>query len=281
MKFFHSLSKTLPALALGCVSLAFLAPAQVAQAAQAQIAEVNGTVSKLAADGRYTQLNAGDSLNVGESISVTALSSARLVFSNGSELMLKENTSVNLASSSQTQTLVELNFGRVDFNVKQLRSGSSFDIESPIGTAAIRGTSGSVELRYNAEREEFLLIVRNNEGAVDIISRYIGEFEYSASRIGEKGFDSGLSNENAEPIPEGHTVIIRLHRDDPRFDALFATYQNFNPTGAENPALADPADPPTFTPDPEDPGVMVVSPETEIPASSSGGSGSSTGTPLF
>jgi hypothetical protein len=266
-------------LALSALS-SHAAPSHAAQLASAKVLQVEGTVSKYSAEGgSSTQLKVGDILVEGDSVSATALSSAILVFSNGSEITVEENTSFNLskleqspfsgnqsyeqlqADPSQSQTLLELNYGELGFHVKKLQAGSTFDIETPLGTAAIRGTQGTVKLFYNAERGEFLLIVANNDGLDDIISRYIGEFEYGRGNIGDKGFDSSVSDAKSEPIPQQHTIVIRLHRGDPLFDDLFNAYENYIPTEPTPGNLPLPT--PIFTPD--DPGVIIVSPEDQGP----------------
>ncbi|NBB79392.1 MAG: hypothetical protein GVY36_08100 [Verrucomicrobia bacterium] len=261
-----------------------------AQLSSAKVLSVEGTVFKYAKDSGNTPLEAGDILVEGDSVSVTALSSARLVFSNGSLITVNENTSFDIAKLTQqpfsgsasyeqlqadpsvSQTLLEINYGRLDFHVKKLRQGSSFDIESPLGTAAIRGTQGSARLFYNAERAEFMFVVENVDGAVDIISRFGGEIEYGSGNIGDKGYDSGLPNDTAEPIPQSHIVIVRLSRGDPLFDDLYRALQNFIPTETPTGTIELPL--PEITP--EDPGVIVVSPEVQSGSGGSEGDGEPT-----
>jgi len=260
-----------------CVLAISALSTHAAQLATAKVIEVTGTVTKYSASGDQTQLKAGDILVQGDAVSATALSSVKLVFSNGSELTVEENTSLNLAkleqdsfSGSQTyeqlqadpsksQTLLELNYGELNGHVKKLSPGSSFKVETPLGTAAIRGTFFSIKLFYNAERGEFLLIVKNIDALVDIISRYIGEFEYGSGSIGDKGYDSGISDDNSEPIPQKHTIVIRLGRGDPFFDDLFNLLQNYIPTDPGPGWIPLPI--PEITPD--DPGVIIVSPEDQ------------------
>jgi hypothetical protein len=248
-----------------------------AQLSSAKVLSVEGTVTKYSKDGGNAPLKTGDILVEGDSVSATALSSALLVFSNGSQITVEENTSFNIAKLSQqpfsgsaayeqlqadpsvSQTLLELNYGQLGFHVKKLRQNSSFDIESPLGTAAIRGTQGFARLFYNAERHEFLFFVKNNDGLVDIISRYAGQIEYGSGNIGDKGYDSGVTDDAAEPIPQAHTVIIRLSRGDPLFDDLYRAMQNFIPTETPQGGLELPM--PELTP--EDEGVIVISPETQ------------------
>jgi hypothetical protein len=261
-----------------------------AQLATAKVIEVTGTVTKYDAAGGQMQLKAGDVLSQGDSISATALSSAELVFSNGSEVTVEENTSLLIAmlqqesfasgqsyeqlqaDPSKSQTLLQLNFGELGFHVKKLQPDSSFNIETPLGTAAVRGTQGLVRLFFNAERGEFVLTVRNFDGRVDIISRYSGSFDYGSGNIGDKGFDSSLSNDSSEQIPQQHTVVIRLNKRDTFFDELFDLDLNFVPTddtedkpiGLTPETDDDDFPAPEITPD--DPGVIVVSPEDQAAA---------------
>lgn len=263
-----------------CVLVISALSAHAAQLATAKVLNVKGTVTKYAASGDQSPLKAGDILSQGDAISATALSSAQLVFSNGSELTVEENTSINIAqleqdsfSGSQTyeqlqadpsksQTLLELNYGKLSGHVKKLSSGSNFMVETPLGTAAIRGTFFKINLFYNAERGEFLLIVENIYGLVDIISRYAGEFEYGNGNVGDKGYDSSVSDSKAESIPPKHKIIIRLHRGNPLFDDLFSLVKNHIPTDPGPGWIPLPV--PEITPD--DPGVIVVSPEDqEVP----------------
>lgn len=248
-----------------------------AQNPSAKVLSVDGTVTKYSQSGGNTPLSPGDVLVEGDSVSATALSSAVLVFSNGSQVTVQENTSFGInkltqepysgsasyeqleADPSVSQTLLELNYGELDFHVKKLRQGSSFDIQSPLGTAAVRGTQGSVRLFYNAERGEFLFIVENNDGLVDLISRYAGGVEYGNGNVGDKGYDSGVSDDSVESIPQAHTVVIRLSRGDPLFDAVYRSMESFIPTEAPQGRLELPR--PEFTP--EDDGVVVVSPEDQ------------------
>lgn len=206
-----------------------------AQLASAKVLSVTGTASNHSADGSEKQLVVGAILSQGDSVVTTALSNALLVFSNGSELIVEENTSITLAELAQeafggnksyeqlkadpskSQALLELNYGKVSGHVKQLRPGSEFFIETPLGTAAIRGTKFTVELRYNVERRELLLMVRNEDGKVDIISRYAGSFEYGRGNVGDKGYDTSVSDDKSEPIPPAHMIVIRLSQDDPGF----------------------------------------------------------------
>jgi len=281
---------TLPFAYFACLALLCGVGTQLAAnpTGSAKVLAVEGTAT--AYDEGSTQgmpLSRGDILEQGVGISTSALSSVDLVFSNGSTLTVEENTSLTLtelqqqayggtatyedlqADPSQSQTLLDLNYGSTRGEIKNLRPGSTFDINTPLGTAAIRGTIVRVELRYNAEREEFILDIFNEGGDVDILSKYLGRLEFGAGNVGDKGYDSSLSDVTAEPIPGGHRVIIRLSRQDPYFDDLidrlsnvapFKNSYNFPPTGPDDPKSPKGGPPaPEFTPD--DPSTQVVSPE--------------------
>jgi hypothetical protein len=262
-----------------CVLAMSALSAQAAQLATAKVLEVTGIVTKYTEAGTKTPLKAGEILKQGDSLSAARLSNAKLVFSNGSEITIKENSSLNIAKleqasfgnsqsyeqlqadPSKSQTLLELNYGEVGFHVKKLQPDSSFNIETPLGTAAVRGTQGFVKLLFNAERGEFMLVVKNFDGLVDIISRYAGNLEFSEGKIGDKGYDGSASNDKAEPLPKECTVIIRLNSNDPYFDDIIDIIKNVSPV------TPTPTPSPIPTPEvtPEDPGVIVVSPEDQAP----------------
>lgn len=260
----------IPILSLALLVIAS-ATAQAGQFANAKVVSVIGTVAKYSPDGSNRPLKVGELLKEGDSISVTALSEAKLVFSNGSELTIEENTSINItklqqepfsggmsyqqlqADPSKSQTLLSLNYGKLSGHVKKLKPNSSFNIETPLGTAAIRGTIWSALLIYDAERGEIVLSVKNFDGLVDIISRYIGQIEYGKGNIGEKPYNSGMTETVKDLIPKNHTILIRLSEGDPYFDDLLNLIKNYVPTGPK----------PVITPsgNDDDFGIIVVSPE--------------------
>jgi hypothetical protein len=231
-----------------------------------------------------TQVNAtqrqvaiGDILKREDSIVTAVLSSAHMVFSNGSELTVNENTSITVAELAQeafggnksyeqlqadpskSQAVLTLNYGKVSGHVKQLREGSTFYIQTPLGTAAIRGTKYEAELRYNTARREFILIVKNMDGKVDILSRYVGSFEYGRGKVGDKGFELGSSN-RSEPIPPAHTIVIRLSVDDPNYDVIIDKLKNFAPEQNEDTQPETTVPPTTPEVTPEDNDTVITSP---------------------
>ena len=50
---------------------------------------------------------------------------------------------------STSNTKLNLGYGDLIFNVKKLNAGSAFIIDTPVGNAAIRGTSGQLSVRVD------------------------------------------------------------------------------------------------------------------------------------
>ena len=157
-----------------------------AQLASAKVMSVTGTVTKLSADGSKSILKKGDILKEGDSLKTAFLGEADLVFSNGSELTLKSESSLTIekltqeaftgdqsyeelqADPSKSQALLDLDYGRVRGHVKKLTPESRFDIQTPVGTAAIRGTTFEVSVATN-EAGDVVISVKNIEGTIDVI----------------------------------------------------------------------------------------------------------------
>jgi hypothetical protein len=250
-----------------------------AQLSSAKVTEITGSVNKYSVDGRYSPLKVGDILVQGDSISVSALSSASLVFSNGSEIVVQENTSLNIAKfeqepfaetksyeqlqadPSKSQVLLELNYGSLNGHVKSLRPGSSFDINTPLGTAAIRGTKFVVKLLYNTNTGDFTLLISNLDGKVDFLSNYAGGIDYNKGNVGDKSVDAKTDDVQTDNIPAERTVVVRIGKDNPDYQGIVNAVQSFIPSNAGPGVISLPL--PEITP--EDPGVIVVSPEDQDP----------------
>ena len=108
------------------------------------------------------KVRTGGVLFDGHTISAKKGSKAILLMSSGTILTVRENSTINLkkfaqepfqpgetklselkAEPSPSETVVEVEAGDLIFNIKKLDKNSNFDIESPLGTAGIRGTAGS------------------------------------------------------------------------------------------------------------------------------------------
>ena len=270
----------LPFIATLAIGLMVLGSAclSAAELATAKVFKIEGSAILYSSDGTDRPLQRGDILKQGDGVVSAPVSSVTLVFSNGSMLTVEENSSITMESLSQdafaggkeyeqlsadpskSNTLVGLNYGKVSGEVKKLQNGSSFDVRTPLGTAAIRGTIYWVSLFFNSERGEFVLIIHNANGIVDVISRYAGQLDFGRNNTADTNYQSGGSEEKREVIPPTHYVIIRLSDRDPYFDTLIDEWKNN--AAKKGPPFTPPGPPPWI---PVDPGTIVVSPEGPVP----------------
>lgn len=225
---------------------------QAAQLASAKVINVEGTVTQTDSSGQETQLKAGDILKEGDNIQTSRLGQAELVFSNGSELVLQGNSNLSIskleqasfngnqsyeeleADPSESQTLLDLKYGKLRANVKKLTASSSFNVETPLGTAAVRGTILTVEFRFDPVRNEIVFNVFNQNGQVDIIT----------------------PSAPPTPVTPTSTETIRAQRGDPGFEQVLELIRGDLPQDVD----ADPPAP-VITPEPSDPDTIIVSPE--------------------
>ena len=106
----------------------------------------------------------GKAIYEGYNIDGTKGSKVILLFSNGSMVTLTDEFKFTIEQFKQkefkgspktlqeleeepstSQTKLQLAQGTLNFNVKKLRTGSTFEIESPVGLAGIRGTVGQLQ----------------------------------------------------------------------------------------------------------------------------------------
>ena len=247
----------------------------------------------------------------------TAGSKVFLVFSNGSEITLFQNSSLSIvdleqepytskrvyneleADPSKSQTLLELDYGQLDGHVKKLSNTSSFNIETPLGTAAIRGTRFSISLLFTGNK--LILSVSNFDGLVDILTKssskvVTGKKAFGGGNKGggkggnngggkggnngggaAKSLAQGLINEFASesagtrtPIPAGGDCNVSASEGNPVLNAIISgltAVPGLNVSLSANGTLTVEIDlggsipSPEITPDPvTDPGIIVVSP---------------------
>ncbi len=291
-----------------------------AELATAKVLSVSGTVIKTEGGGgsfkiggRESPLKAGDILREGDRIHSTEGSKVFLVFSNGSEITLFQNSSLSIvdleqepytskrvyneleADPSKSQTLLELDYGQLDGHVKKLSSTSSFNIETPLGTAAIRGTRFSISLLFTGNK--LILSVSNFDGLVDILTKSSSKVVTAKKGFGggnkgggkgggkggnkgggaAKSLAQGLINEFASdaegtstPIPAGGNCDVSASAGNPVLNAIIsglAAVPGLNVSLSANGTLTVEIDlggsipSPEITPDPvTDPGIIVVSP---------------------
>jgi hypothetical protein len=279
-----------------------------AELATAKVLSVSGTVVKteggglIKVGGRESPLKAGDILREGDRIHSTKGSKVFLVFSNGSEITLFQNSSLSIvdleqepytskrvyneleADPSKSQTLLELDYGQLDGHVKKLSNTSSFNIKTPLGTAAIRGTRFSISLLFTGNK--LVLSVSNFDGLVDILTQSSSKVVTSKKGGGEGGgkgggaartLAQGLISEFASdadgtstPIPAGGNCSVSASAGNPVLNAIISgltAVPGLNVSLSANGTLTVEIDlggsipSPEITPDPvTDPGIIVVSP---------------------
>lgn len=258
--------------------------AHAADLATAKVLKVTGDVLKYNAEGGNEALKEGDILREGDGITTSFLSSVDLIFSNGSELTVLENSSLSFeelaqkpfnggnsyeqlsADPSQSQTLLQLNYGQLGGHVKKLRSDSSFEIQTPLGTAAIRGTIFRIRLKFDVVTGGMTLSVNNVNGIVELKSPFLDEVDYGKRTEHDCIVDENFTSEEldtlevkTESIPPTHTVSIRIQVSSPLFDVIINKQVNISPLESviQPPAAPKPPAPPQVTP--EDPGVQIPS----------------------
>ena len=239
--------------------------------------------------GRESPLKAGDILREGDRLNSTEGSKAFIVFSNGSELTLYQNTSLSIlaleqepytsqrvyneleADPSKSQTLLELDYGQLDGHVKKLTKESSFDIKTALGTAAIRGTRFRIGLLFTANK--FRLTITNFDGLVDLITQTTAPVITGDTADGEGNtFDNG-SDVSTTPIPPAGECNVETNQGSPVFDAIISglsAIPGLDVAVSSDGTLSVEIDlggfipAPEVTPDPvTDPGVIVVSPSDQ------------------
>ena len=126
------------------------------------IAEINGEVSFRNQDGSLvnsSEFTSGSILPVGYEVITGKNSSVLCLLSNGTLLTVRENSDMRVESftleafdanglvmekmdkePSSSKVMLDLDIGSLVIKTKKLNKGSQFEIESPIGTAGIRGT---------------------------------------------------------------------------------------------------------------------------------------------
>ena len=74
------------------------------------------------------------------------------------------------AEPSTSEVKLKLGYGSVVFNVKKLNPGSSFEIDSPVGTSGVRGTDGQLEVTVDPNTGNFSGGVNMLSGSVNFRS---------------------------------------------------------------------------------------------------------------
>ena len=266
-----------------------------AELATAKVLSVSGTIMRseggafIKIGGRESPLKVGDILRQGDRLNSTKGSKAILVFSNGSEITLYQNSSLSIialeqepytsnrvyneleADPSKSQTLLELDYGQLDGHVKKLTKESSFNIKTALGTAAIRGTKFRIRLLFTANK--LRLTITNFVGLVDLITQTTAPVISGDIDDGEGNTFDSDSNVDTTPIPPAGECNVETNEGSSVFESVISglsaipglevgvsddgTLSVEIDLGGDIPA-------PEITPDPEtDPAIIVVSPSDQ------------------
>lgn len=120
-----------------------------------------GTATLVDAVGRKSQLQPGTFLRQGSKVLTSAGTTVVLLFQNGSSVSIQPESEFSLDEfvvdpfatdslnfqkiqnePSNSVTKISVPEGEIIFEVAKLKKGSSFEINTPVGTAGIRGTAG-------------------------------------------------------------------------------------------------------------------------------------------
>lgn len=144
----------------------------------ARVLAVEGEVTMTDARGRQTRLRAGESLAKGaliktgsqQSLSLGFVDSSRMLVKSDSELRLESNAEI--ARDRSRSILLDLRRGALENEVEtRSSSGGRFEIRTPAGIAAVRGTSFRIvasESRTSTEVLAGAVKLQNRAGTVDL-----------------------------------------------------------------------------------------------------------------
>ncbi|EIQ00191.1 hypothetical protein OpiT1DRAFT_04733 [Opitutaceae bacterium TAV1] len=145
-------------------------------------------------DGTVTTVTEGMALPVGARLVTGPESSVVVVLASGSSFRLGENTEVQLAKFVQTpfpgvlrkgeeepsesQTAIRLRRGELTSRVRKLQTGSTWEVQTPLGVAGVRGTVFRITI--DPATGTFGLVV--TEGEVGFVSVWSEEWDVVEAR---------------------------------------------------------------------------------------------------
>ena len=150
--------------------------AQIKAARVVKQVTVTGQAVVTHAQGSEVKLKSNDSLAAGDVVTTLDDSSVVLVFSNGSTVTIGQNSKVSVDTFTQdpfaadvnlsqakeepspSHTKLNLAYGELVGNVKHLNNASTFDIQTPVGAAGIRGTTFRLVYRPTGNGQAFFTL---------------------------------------------------------------------------------------------------------------------------
>lgn len=149
-----------------------------------KVGKVDGEVTKMTKAGEAVALKVGDALIETDTVTTGNKSSAVLVFANGSSVKLGADSKLEIAEFKMdplaediviakleseptvSKTELKLAFGEMIGDVKHLNKGSSYNIQTPVGAAGIRGTQFRIVFRPTGDGRSFTFQLSTADGRV-------------------------------------------------------------------------------------------------------------------
>lgn len=168
---------------------------------------------KSASGDRWRSAKSNAKVETSDVIRTGKQSTARVRLSDGSKILILQNSQAEMENLSSVQKAIKLVKGRVRAVVKRLKGGSQFQIKTPVGVASVRGTDFEVE--FSEEGGE--MVVDVHEGRVGVAK--LGDLEGEILINSGERIKFGLEGEIGDPIKTG---AIPLNRQDVRTEVAVA-----------------------------------------------------------
>lgn len=184
-----------------------------------------------AEDNRIGDLKSGEILEHGSVLVTGEKSNALLMFSNGSSINVGANSKVEFAvflqapfdpikgryatlkaDPSTSKAHLFVHYGEVLGTVKKLQHTSVFDVETPVGTASVRGTTFFVSYGLDETNENYMMQIGNFDGEVIVESSFDAELVMSDGGVAAATYNP-YSGPRLYQIPPKALVLIAASRD--------------------------------------------------------------------
>ncbi len=217
-------------MALSALSLAPSLHAAAMQAGKVQALLVVGDVVEVDSTGNRKTISKGDNVSIGDTVIAGPNSGATLVFSNGATMRVRENSQLSVVNfqqapfdeakegtfirlqrdPSQSITNLDLKNGTLQGEVKALNTaaGSQFTINTPAGSAGIRGTIVSISVIRDANGN--ITGVTANCATGNVAFTPAPGAQATATTSG--GTTTNITNSNVD-VNTGATIQISLTSD--------------------------------------------------------------------
>lgn len=172
-------------------------PAQAQDRVSAEMTGVIGQVSAVPGAGAARSLALNSPVMAGETVVTAPGARARLRFTDGSVMVLGENTEIKISryrvNGDERHVFLDLVKGLARSVVTKMSPKSSFEIQTPTAIAAVRSTVFCVEQHADGKMETVVV-----EGSLAVTSRGA----QVARAILEPGFGTTVAKDKAPIAPE-------------------------------------------------------------------------------